>query len=115
VNDFLAGKSEITIALFDGLLEAITQIGPIRLETTKSMIVIASTVRFAYIITLGKTFIDVVLPFPEPYNDNYCFRKIGMVPGSNVYNHHLRLMYHEDINEEVLSYLEKAYQHGKAI
>jgi hypothetical protein len=115
VDDFLKGKSEVALALFDDLIDALTQIGPVKLETTKSMIAVASIARFAYIIAIGETFIDVVLPFAEANEDNYCFRKIALVPGGTVYNHHLRLMYKEDLNEEVVNYLKKAYQCGKAI
>lgn len=77
------------------------------------MIAIASDHRFAYIISFGKTFVDVVLPFKEPFEENLCFRKIALVPGSKDYNHHLRIMYPDDINEEVFGYLQKAYANGK--
>jgi hypothetical protein len=113
--DFLAGKSEVSLMLFDKLIERFEKIGPIKLYSTKSMIVIAADVRFAYIINLGKNFLDLVLPFKESFDDNLCFRKIALVPGSGDYNHHLRLMFMEDLNEEVVSYLKKAYANGKAI
>lgn len=115
VSDFLTGKSEVALALFDHLISKLEEIGPIQLHTTKSMIVISAPARFAYIINLGKSFINVVLPFKELYADNLCFRKMGQVPGSSDYNHHLRLMYPEDLNEEVFGYLQKAYANGKNI
>ncbi|RZL66719.1 MAG: hypothetical protein EOO93_05150 [Pedobacter sp.] len=107
------GKTETALQLFDCLIAKLEEIGPIKLHATKSMIVISADVKFAYIITLGKTFIDIVLPFKEPFDDNFCFRKIGLVPGTNHYNHHLRLMLPEDMNEEVFDYLKKAYAEGK--
>ncbi len=113
VNDFLAGKTEVSLSLFDHLLTKLEEIGSIKLFATKSMIAIAAAQRFAYIINIGKAFIDVVLVFKEPYEENYCFRKIAQVPGTNDYNHHLRIMYPEDINEEVMEYLKKAYENGK--
>lgn len=113
VGDFLIGKTETALQLFDCLIAKLEEIGPIKLHATKSMIVISADVKFAYIINLGKTFIDIVLPFKEPFDDNLCFRKIALVPGTNDYNHHLRLMFTEDINEEVFDYLKKAYAEGK--
>ena len=115
LSEFLKGKTAVTLALFDQLISRFDEIGPIKLHATKSMIVISSVTRFAYIIQLGKSFIDIVLPFKEPFEDNLCFRKIALVPGSADYNHHLRLMFIEDINEEVLAYLQKAYANGKTV
>lgn len=113
VGNFLAGKTETAINLFDHLIARFEEIGAIKLHATKSMIVISADIRFAYIIALGKNFVDVVLPFKEPFDDNLCFRKIGLVPGTNDYNHHLRIMFTDDINEEVFDYLKKAYANGK--
>ena len=115
VGDFLAGKTDVTLALFDQLMLKLEEIGPVQLHATKSMIVIAASTRFAYIIQLGKSFIDIVIPFKEAFDDNLCFKKIALVPGTDDYNHHLRLMYPADLNEEVLNYFKKAYRHGKAI
>ena len=113
VGDFLIGKSDVSLVLFDTLISKLEEFGPVKLHATKSMIVISAKIRFAYIINLGKTFIDVVLPFKALYEENLCFRKVALVPGSNDYNHHLRLMYSEDINQEVIHYLKKAYENGK--
>lgn len=115
VGDFLKGKSDVSLALFDQLLVKLAEIGPIQLHATKSMIVLSAVTRFAFVINLGRNFVDIVLPFSEPYYDNLCFRKIGQVPGSNQYNHHLRIMFAEDLNEEVLGYLQKAYANGKNV
>jgi hypothetical protein len=115
ISDFLFGKTDITLLLFDDLISNFEKIGPIRVYATKSMLVIATDTGFAYIINLGKNFIDIVLPFKELYVDNFCFRKMVKVPASNNYNHHLRIMHKEDINEEVLNYMKIAYANGKNI
>ena len=114
-GNFLAGKTEVALNLFDQLIAKFEEIGPVKLYATKSMIVIAADIRFAYVINLGKNFVDVVLPFKTLYEDNLCFRKIVPVPGGDDYNHHLRLMFPDDLNEEVFSYLKKAYANGKAL
>ena len=113
VSDFLKGKTETALHLYNCLITRLEEIGPIKLHATKSMIVITADAKFAYIIALGKNFVDVVLPFKELFDDNLCFRKIGLVSGTKQYNHHLRLMLPEDINEEVFDYLKKAYAEGK--
>jgi hypothetical protein len=115
VGHFLVGKSEHSLALFDELMSTLAKIGPVNCHATKSTIIIAADLGFAYIINIGKSFLDLVLPFKTIQENNLCFRKIGKVPGSNTYNHHLRLMFPEDLNEEVLSYLKKAYNNGKAV
>ena len=113
LSDFLNGKSEHTIGLFDHLVNEYLQIGDIRVHPTKSMISFATRTRFAYVIQLGKNFVDVVFPFKQPYQDNLCFNKIKPVPGSNDYNHHLRLYNKEDINEEVRRYMKMAFENGR--
>ncbi|RYF22610.1 MAG: hypothetical protein EOO42_08530 [Flavobacteriales bacterium] len=101
--------------LYDEIISTFENIGPINLSATKSMIVIAADVGVAYIIKLGKDFIDIVLPFGQPFTNNLCFRKIALVPGSTQYNHHLRIMLADDLNEEVIGYFKKAYANGKKI
>lgn len=115
VTDFLIGKSDAAIHLFEILMANFQEIGPIKIHATKSMIVISADKGFAYVINFGRNFVDVVLPFNERYEDNLCFRKIAQIPGTNDYNHHLRMMYKEDFNEEVIDYLKKAYANGKNI
>jgi hypothetical protein len=77
------------------------------------MIALGARVNFAYIIQLGKNFIDVVFPFNEIYDDNLCFTKIKTVPGTNDHNHHFRMYFKDDINEEVKKYMRMAYERGK--
>ncbi|RZK54307.1 MAG: hypothetical protein EOO87_10810 [Pedobacter sp.] len=109
------GKTELSVTLYNELILTLEKIGPISLRETKSMMVIASDADFAYVIKLGKNFIDIVLPFNEPFTENLCFCKIALVPGSNQYNHHLRIMSLSDFNEEVIEYFRKAYADGKNI
>lgn len=115
VNDFLEGKNDATIRLFNHFICKFQELGQVKPQATKSMIVLVADKRFAYIIKIGKEFIDIVLPFKTPYEDNLCFRKIALVPGSDDYNHHLRIYLPEDINEEVIDYMKKAYANGKNI
>lgn len=109
-EDFLKGKSEYTLALYDHFISEFKKIGKIEIESTKTMIGISnSNKRIAWVTQLGKNFIHVVFPFKKEHNDNLCFQKIGQVPGQNQINHHLRLLYKEDINKEVLKFMKLAF------
>ncbi|MEJ2904959.1 DUF5655 domain-containing protein [Pedobacter panaciterrae] len=112
LSAFLQGKSPSSIELFNHLVSCYQQLGEVKFHTTKTMIAFSSRINFAYVIQFGKNFIDVVFPFKQPYEDNMCFRKIKLVPGSDDYNHHLRIYYKEDINDEVLKYMSMAYKNG---
>jgi hypothetical protein len=112
LSDFLDGKPQHTVDLFNHLVTEFGLIGDVKIHPAKSMISFAERTRFAYVIQLGKAFIDVVLPFKQAYADNLCFNKIKPVPGSDDFNHHLRLYFKEDINDEVRMYLKMAYQNG---
>jgi hypothetical protein len=109
LGDFLNGKSAHTVGLFYHLVNEFQQIGEVTVHPLKSMISFAARTRFAYVIQLGKNFVDVVFPFKQPYNDNLCFNKIKPVPGSDDFNHHLRLYFPEDINDEVRLYMKMAF------
>ncbi len=111
VSRLIAGKSAHTLMMFEFFIGKFEQIGDIKIETTKTMIGISNShKRIAWITQLGKNFIHVVLPLREPHYDNLCFQKVAQVPGSNQYNHHLRLLQPDDINDEVLSFMKLAYQ-----
>lgn len=113
LDDFLKNKSIHTTALFYHFIKEYKRIGDISVHPTKSMIAIAGKTRFAYITQLGKEFMDVVFPFKQPYDDNLCFTKIKRVPGSNDYNHHFRMCFKDDINEEVKGYMNLAFKNSR--
>ena len=113
LDDFLDNKSSHIISLFWHFVAAYQQIGNVTIHPTKTMIAFAAKTRIAYVIRLGKNFVDVVFPFDKPYPENLCFRKIAQVPGQQQYNHHLRLLQHDDVNAEVKKFMKKAYDLGK--
>ncbi|GEO06063.1 hypothetical protein AAE02nite_37270 [Adhaeribacter aerolatus] len=114
IADFLAGKSEHTVALFNHFVQQYQLIGPVTLHPAKTMIGMATPQRrIAYITQLGKNFMQVVFPFQQPYRDNLCFEKIAQVPGQNhQYNHHFRMYAPEDVNEEIQQFMQIAYNLG---
>lgn len=107
--DFLKGKSDITLSLFWHFVGSYQSIAKVGIEPTKSMIAIAAEKRIVYITRLGKNFVDIVFPFTRTYDDNLCFHKVAKVPGSQQFNHHFRMYSIDDINAEVLSFMQLAY------
>lgn len=114
LNEFLKGKSEVTLGLFHHFIAEYQRIGKVSIHPAKTMIGIAtSRKRIAYITQLGKNFIHVVFPFEKPYPDNLCFPKIAQVPGDDKqYNHHFRMLAKEDVNKEVIGFMKLAYKEG---
>ncbi len=111
IADFLAGKSSHTLELYYHFIDCFQNIGMIEVSPTKTMIGISnSQKRIAWVTQLGRDFIHVVFPFTQPYEDNLCFTKIGQVPGTNQYNHHFRMLYTDDLNEEVMKFMKMAFK-----
>lgn len=108
VEDFLQGKSENTIELFHYFIEEYQKLGDFVLHPAKSRIAFAAQIRFGYIHRLGKDFLDVVLTFDKPYEDNFCFYRIGEVPGGKIYQHYLRILHKDDLNNEVRKFMKMA-------
>jgi len=110
LSDFLTGKSEHTLALFNHFINSFNTIGRIEAVPLKSMIGLDNGhKRIAYITQLGKNFIHVVFPFKQEYPDNLCFQKIAQVPGQQQFNHHFRMLTPDDVNNEVLVFMKLSY------
>lgn len=108
---FLMGKSEHTLSLFDHFINEFQKIGSVTVHPAKTMIGIANAhKRVVYVTQLGRNFIHVVFPFKERYEDNLCFQKIAQVPGDVQCNHHFRMLFKEDVNDEVRKFMRIAYE-----
>jgi hypothetical protein len=111
ISQFLVGKSQHTISLYYHFVNEYERLGQISVEATKTMIGISNGhKRIAWVTQLGKNFIHVVFPLREPHYDNLCFQKVAQVPGSSQFNHHLRVLNVEDINDEVIKFMRIAYE-----
>jgi hypothetical protein len=107
----LHGKNEYSLGLFNLFVDEFKKIGDLELVHTKSMIAFDNGKRrVAWLTQVGKNFIHVVFPFKKAYPDNYCFQKVAQVPGSNQFNHHLRILFPEDINPEVKKFMKLALE-----
>ena len=113
LDDFLEGKSEKTVMLFNILVDRYLSMGDIKLHPAKWRIAFASRIRFAYIHRLGKNYVDLVIQLDRVADDNLCFYKIAGPPGSDIYNHYFRMEEPEDLNDEVIRYMREAYDRGK--
>jgi hypothetical protein len=108
--EFLAGKSEHTLMLFDHFISEFQKIASITIHPAKTMIGIANShKRIVYVTQLGKNFIHVVFSFKERFEDNLCFQKIAQVPGDLQFNHHFRMLHKDDVNEEMIRFMKLAY------
>jgi len=110
LKEFLKGKSEFTVALFWHFAETYQKMGKVSIHPAKTMIGFAARIRMAYVIRLGKNFVDVVFMFDQPYSENLCFHKIAQVPGTRQFNHHFRMMRKEDLNAEVKKFMKMALE-----
>ena len=106
--DFFKNKPKEVLELFDHFVITFQQLGDVHYHATKSMIAFSVKTRIAYLSRVGKNFIDVFFMFSQPFNDNLCFYRIGQVPGTEQYNHYFRMMYNEDINDEVKHFMQLA-------
>ena len=116
IKAFLSGKSEHTLNLFHYFINEFQKIGNIELHPTKTMIALGNPdKRIAWVTQLGKNFIHVVFPFKQLYPDNFCFKKTGQVLGSNQFNHHFRMLLKDDVNEEVVKFMQLAYYNEQPV
>lgn len=115
VEDFLQGKSEHTIELYYFFINEYKKLGKFVLHPAKSRIAFAAKIRFGYIHRLGKNFLDVVLTFDQPHENNLCFYRIGEVSGGKIYQHYLRLFHKDDVNNEVKKFMKLALNSGNKI
>ena len=115
LEKFVAGKSAHAVALLHYFIDEFARVGKVQAIPAKTMIGIATErKRIAYITRIGRDFIHVVFPFTTPHENNLCFEKIAQVPGdTKQYNHHLRLVRTEDLNNEVRGFMKLAYDAGK--
>lgn len=110
VENFLTGKPEHTRLLFHHFVNEFQKLGVITLQPAKTMIGVGNDKkRIAWITQLGKNFIHIIFPFHKAYADNLCFQKIAKVPGDIIqFNHHFRMLYPDDIDEEIITFMRKA-------
>ena len=111
INDFLKGKSETAIDLFNYFISEYKKIGDLDIHPVKTRVALLTKMRFCSINKIGVDYIDVHLVFTNPYNDNLCFYKIENL-ANRFFVHHFKIYTKADINAEVRKYMKLAYEIG---
>ena len=112
IEDFLNGKKEKAVELFNYFLSEYRKIGEFELHPVKTRVALLTKMRFCSINKLGKDFIDVHFVLTKPYEDNLCFYRIENL-ADRFFVHHLKIYNKADINSEVKKFMELAYDTGK--
>jgi hypothetical protein len=103
-------KSAAAKLLYEHFIAEVQKIGAVEIHPHKTMISIYHGKHgVAYITQTGKDYIHVVFAFKQRYDDNLCFIRIQEVPGRRTIYHHLRILYKEDVNDEVRKFIRIAY------
>ncbi len=113
IADFFAKKSPHLLELFEHFITVFQELGDVKYHATKTMIAFSVKTRIAYLTRVGKNFIDISFMFKKKFDDNLCFYRIGQVPGTEQYNHYFRMMYPEDVNEEVREFMQLAIEENE--
>lgn len=111
MNDFLKGKSETMIDLFNYFLSEYRKIGEFDIHPVKTRVALLTKMRFCSINKIGADFINLHLVFTQPYSDNLCFYKIDNLD-NRFYIHHFKIHNKSDINKEIRKYMTLAYEIG---
>ena len=111
VEEFLEGKSERSIQLYNYFLNEYKKIGPIILHPLKSRIAFMVKVRFSGVNKLGKDFIEGAFWLKEKFVSDK-FYKIEYIPKDN-FIHRFRIYSESDIDKEFLKYMKMAYFIGE--
>jgi len=110
VEDFLNGKAEKAIGLFNYFISEYRKLGDFELDPVKTRVALLTKMRFCSINKVGRDFIDVHFVLVKPYN-NTCFYKIDNL-GDRFFVHHLKIFNREDITQEVIKFMRLAYDVG---
>ena len=110
VEEFLSGKTEHSVTLFNSFLDEFRSIGDFELHPVKTRVALLTMIRFASINKIGHNFIDGHLVLVEAV-ENDCFRRVENL-GDRFYVHHFRIT---DVAQIKLlrPFMKKAYAVGQ--
>ena len=111
IDDFLDGKSDKAVGLFEFFLSEYRKIGAFELHPVKTRVALLTKMRFCSINRIGADYIDVHFVLTEEHNDRSLFRRIDNL-GDRFFIHHLRIRRKSDIDSEVRKYMMLAYAVG---
>lgn len=111
VDDFLKGKSEYSIRLFNDFLAGYRRVGHFELHPVKTRVALLTQMRFCSINKIAADHIDIHLVLTEPYEHTLCFYKIDNLAG-RFFVHHARIYDYEDFTAELHYFMTLAYSVG---
>ncbi len=115
VDDFLRGKADESIRLFESFLQAYRRIGPFELHPVKTRVALLTQMRFCSINKIGSNYIDIHLVLVQPFAGAACFYKIENL-ADRFFVHHARLYKDCDITSaELMKFMEMAWQTGQRL
>lgn len=114
IADFLTGKKEKAIDLFNYFLAEYKKIGEFELHPVKTRVALLTKMRFCSINRIGEDYIDVHFVFTKSYDENTCFYKIENL-SNRFFLHHFKMYSKTDIDQELKNYMNLAYGIGNRI
>ncbi|HVV56518.1 MAG TPA: DUF5655 domain-containing protein [Mucilaginibacter sp.] len=111
VDDFLEGKPEHSVQLFNDFLDEYRKIGPFELHPVKTRIALLTKMRFCSVNKIGAGHIAIHLVLTTPFEHTLCFYKIDNL-ANRFFVHHARIYDHEDFTAELKYYMALAYKTG---
>ena len=111
INDFLKGKSETMIGLFNYFISEYRKIGEFDIHPVKTRVALLTKMRFCSFNKMGADYINIHLAFTQPYADILCFSKIDNLD-NRFFVYHFKIHSETDINNEVRKYMALAYEIG---
>ena len=110
IDDFLAGKPPVAVALFHRFVAEVRTLGPVLLHPVKTRVALMVEVRFASINRFGRDDIDGHLWLKERV-DSDKFRRVDELGRDFI--HHFRMTDPTFLDREFRGYLAQAYAIGR--
>lgn len=109
VDDYLSGKTEHAISIYETVVTALNEAGEFRIHPQKTRIAFISRMSFAG-VSLAREWADLSFILPEPLDDARV-RKLELY-GPTSWGHSIRLGASVDVDEDVRRWLGEALRRG---
>jgi hypothetical protein len=111
VADFLKGKPEKCVELFNFFMDEYRKIGPFELHPVKTRVALLTKMRFCSVNKIGSDHINIHLVLTQLFEHTACFYKIDNL-ANRFFVHHARLYNSDDMTDELRKYMAMAYGVG---
>ena len=111
VDDFLKGKTEKSLDLFNFFISKYKKIGDFELHPVKTRIALLTKMRFCSVNKIGKDYVDIHFVLTQPYNDPLCFYRVDNL-ANKFFVHHIKIYSRKDLNTALKKYMKLAYNVG---